>query len=348
MENNWPHGQIDGEGHQDMPAKDQLMKGFEFGRWSVLPERGLIRDGQNERHIEPLVMDVFVLLASHEGQVVNRDQLVDAVWDGRPVTDEVITRCIAVLRRNLEDDAKSPQFIETLPRRGYRTMQPVILPDVERETPDSALPPRRVYLLPLIAGFAAVVVIAFWALNGRNAESGPIDSVAVFQFDCLQDVQNPSEHLCFGFSEEAISSLNQIESLKVVRMRQSWSPGSNPGVSGVVTGSVQIIGDQVKIAAQLEDRSAGHIVWSNTFDADSSSIFETQKQVAYAISRAIDSEYQVRDVALRSLAAEEAYALARYLFEKRERQATLDAIEQFEEAIRLDPDYGPAWLGLVD
>lgn len=332
-----------------MASKDDLMKGFEFGRWSVLPERGLIRSGEVEKHIEPLVMDVFVVLAAHEGQVVNRDQLVDAVWDGRPVTDEVITRCIAVLRRNLEDDAKSPQFIETLPRRGYRVMQDVGLPDTEEPVAEDLMPPRRLYLLPLIAGFAAVVVIAFYGL-GRpdtpNTTASSITSVAVFPFDCLHDVQNPSEHLCFGFSEEAISSLNKISSLKVVRIRQPFSTDLDVA-QGVVTGSVQIIGDQVKVAAQLEDARDGHIVWSSTFDAATDSIFETQKQVAYAISRAIDSDYEAQNVSQRTLASEEAYSLARYLFEKRERQATLDAIEQFEEAIRLDPDYGPAWLGLA-
>jgi DNA-binding winged helix-turn-helix (wHTH) protein/TolB-like protein len=333
-----------------MPSTDDLMKGFEFGRWSVLPERGLIRSGEVEKHIEPLVMDVFVVLAAHEGQVVNRDQLVNAVWDGRPVTDEVITRCIAVLRRNLEDDAKSPQFIETLPRRGYRVMQDIGVPEADAPDDASPLPPRRLYLLPLIAGFAAVIVIAFYGLSGPgepDTSASTMTSVAVFPFDCLHDAQNPSEHLCFGFSEEAISSLNEIGSLKVVRIRRLYEAGIDVGQSGIVTGSVQIIGDQEKVAAQLEDARDGHIVWSSTFDAATNSIFETQKQVAYAISRAIDSNYVAQKVGQRTLAAEEAYSLARYLFEKRERQSTLDAIEQFEEAIRLDPDYGPAWLGLA-
>jgi DNA-binding winged helix-turn-helix (wHTH) protein/TolB-like protein/Tfp pilus assembly protein PilF len=333
-----------------MPTKEQLMKGFEFGRWSVLPERGLIRDGAQAKHVEPLVMDVFVLLASHAGEVVSRDQLVDAVWKGRPVTDEVITRCIAVLRRNLEDDAKSPQFIETLPRRGYRVMQTVSLPDGGDVAPVPATPPRRVYVLPLIAGIAAVVVIVFFGLRGpkpRPTDETPIQTVAVFQFDCLYDAEMPREHLCFGFSEETISGLNQVGSLNVVRYRHPYREGLDSGQQGVVTGSVQIIGDKVKIAAQLEDVRNGHVVWSNVFDASAETIFRAQKQVALAISRAIDRDYIAPSSVRRSPEAEESYALARYLFEKRERKATLDAIRHFEEAIRLDPDYGPAWLGLA-
>ena len=90
-----------------------LIKGFDFGRWHVVPERDLIIDGEDERHIEPIVMNVFVVLASHGGGVVTKDQLIDAVWDGRPQADEVITRCISALRRSLGDNAKTPQFIET-------------------------------------------------------------------------------------------------------------------------------------------------------------------------------------------------------------------------------------------
>ena len=110
-----------------MPSYTELMRGFEFGPWRVLPERGLVRNGEDEHHVEPLVMDVFVVLASHGGDVVTKDQLIDAVWDGRPQTDDVITRCISSLRRVLGDDARNPTFIETVQRRGYRVMQPVSL-----------------------------------------------------------------------------------------------------------------------------------------------------------------------------------------------------------------------------
>ena len=333
-----------------MPTYTDLMKGFEFGRWKVLPERGLVRDGEEETHLEPKVMDVFVLLASHEGEVVNRDQLVDAVWDGRPVTDEVITRSIAVLRRNLGDDAKSPQFIETLPRRGYRVMLPVKLPEAVAPGEDMPSSQRRGYLLPLVAGFVAVAVIAWYAIQGPKSPGGDgqsIASIAVFPFECLQDQTNQNGHLCFGFAEEAISGLKRIDGLKVVRIRGSDSEVNEPGL---VTGSVQIIGDQVKIAAQLEDTRNNNIVWSDTFDADKNNIFDAQKQVAAALRAAIDPEAVVHEAEMRSptsFAAEEAYSLGRYLFEQREHQATIDAIEQFEEAIRLDPTYGPAYLGLA-
>ena len=54
--------------------------------------------------VSRLPMDVLVVLASHPGEVVSPDLLIDEVWDGRPVTDEVITRCISVLRRSLGEE----------------------------------------------------------------------------------------------------------------------------------------------------------------------------------------------------------------------------------------------------
>ena len=83
-----------------MPDKDKLMQGFQMGPWFVLPERGLLRLDDEETHLEPLVMDVLVALAECQGDVLSNDQLIDAAWGGRAVTDDVIVRCIAVLRRN--------------------------------------------------------------------------------------------------------------------------------------------------------------------------------------------------------------------------------------------------------
>lgn len=335
-----------------MPSYTELMRGFEFGRWTVIPERGLIRDGAEERRIEPLVMDVFVVLASHGGDVVTKDQLIDAVWNGRPQMDDVITRCITVLRRALGDNARSPEFIETLQRRGYRVMLPVNLPD---ESAPDEVSQSPVFFRPSYAGAAAllVAVIGFAWFISRDAAT-PVDesvsSVVVFPFDCLQESSNNNAHLCFGFAEEIISSLNRIDGLKVVRIRQPYSDDTSVAEHGLVAGSVQIVEDQVRITARLEDARTGVIIWSNTFDARKNRIFDLQRQVAFGVRGAMDSEFQAPAASTGGPAtfeASEAYSRGRYLFEKRDHQSTVAAVEQFEKATRLDPGFGPAWLGLA-
>ena len=99
-----------------------LHRGFVLGTWVVRPlENRLVGDGAEER-LEPKAMDVLVELARHPGEVVTRNHLFDTVWAGTIVTDEVLSRCISLLRQQLGDDAKNPRFIQTIPRRGYRLM----------------------------------------------------------------------------------------------------------------------------------------------------------------------------------------------------------------------------------
>jgi len=334
-----------------MPSYTELMRGFEFGPWTVIPERGLIRDGDDERKIEPMVMDVFVVLASHGGDVVTKDQLIDSVWEGRPQMDDVITRCITVLRRALGDDAKSPTYIETLQRRGYRVMQPVQMPEEASPDGGSRLVAFRLDFLAMAVVFVAVIAIAWYIRTDTGSPAdGPVASVVVFPFDCLQDSSEASEHLCFGFAEEAISSLNRIDGLKVVKIRQPYSENASISEQSLVTGSVQIVEDRVRISARLEDARSAEVIWANTFDADKNSIFDLQRQVAFGLRGAMDSEFRAPATDSgkpNSFAAAEAYSRGRYLFEKRDHESTVDAVARFEEATELDPEFGPAWLGLA-
>ena len=334
-----------------MPTQTDLMRGFQFGSWTVIPERGLLVDGAEEHKIEPLVMDVFVVLADHGGEVVTKDQLIEAVWGGRPQTDDVITRCISALRRALGDDARHPKYIETVQRRGYRAMLPAVM--LADDAGDD--PPRResvrLDLVLIAVGFLAVVMVAWYALlpSPPSPSTGEADySIAVFPFECRHDTSSPGEHLCFGFAEEVISSLNQIERTQVVRKRTSYAPGLDIAYDSIVTGSVQIIADSVRVAARLEDAESGVVRWSDTFDGNRDNVFEIQRTVAGELRGALDDGFSPASAPdAPSFAAMEAYALGRVFFAKRDPDLIVQAIEQFRKAIDIEPDFGRAWLGLA-
>ena len=336
-----------------MTTDTELMRGFRYGPWHVIPERGLIRDGDTEHKIEPLVMDVFVALARHGGEVVTKDQLIDEVWDGRPQTDDVIARCISALRRGLDDDARHPQYIETVQRRGYRVMLPVSATESAAPVePDVARQSVRPDLWMITVGLLAVIAIAWFALMRPRPGPEPVPgvtSIAVFPFECLQDARESSAHLCFGFAEEAISNLKLVDGVRIVRHRNAYGAGDEVASETLVTGSVQIIADGVRIAAQLEHAGSGEVLWSDSFDSDRDDIFNLQRQVAHALRSAIDPEFTVTITRTgpSSYAAAEAYALGRYLFEKRVHDSIPEIIGHFEDAIRIDPSFGPAWLGLA-
>ena len=110
---------------------------FHVGPWLVQPARNLIRDRTITRHLEPQVMDLLVFLANTGGRVASKEEIIDAVWDGRFIADTTLTRAVADLRRALGDDQRSPQYIETIPKRGYRLVATVAASGGQAEAPPS-------------------------------------------------------------------------------------------------------------------------------------------------------------------------------------------------------------------
>ena len=101
-------------------ARPRTPREFHIGRWLAEPTLNLIRDGHVIRRLEPQVMDLLTFLATTGGRVVSKDEIIDAVWEGRFIAEATLTRSIADLRRALDDDQRSPQYIETIAKRGYR------------------------------------------------------------------------------------------------------------------------------------------------------------------------------------------------------------------------------------
>ena len=117
-----------------MVNEHPLREGFGLLDRTVYPLEGRIDGPAGSRHVQPKVMEVLVFLAQHSGQVVSRDEIVDTVWKGSVVTDEALTRCISELRHTFEDSKKTPRFIQTIPKRGYRLLAPV--GPLEQEIPE--------------------------------------------------------------------------------------------------------------------------------------------------------------------------------------------------------------------
>jgi DNA-binding winged helix-turn-helix (wHTH) protein/TolB-like protein/tetratricopeptide (TPR) repeat protein len=339
-----------------MATYEELRKGFRLGNWQVLPDRGLLRDGEAETHVEPLPMDVLVVLASVQGDVVSKDQLVDAVWKGRPVSDEVITRCISVIRRALGDDAKAPVYVENVPRRGYRLKMPIAVEGrtvVEDGVPLAPL--RSAYLLPLLGGFIAIALIAFFVLIRPvpDAASGPIRSVVVFPFDC--DVEK--EYLCFGFSEILTSTLFRLEGLRVVKSRDVFVKGMKPrdvidefDVDAIIQGQVRYDGHRFTVVADLVDGRNAEVLFSNVYDGGEEEIYALQEKVAEDVRESITGDSGPALAAASgptSFAVFDRYAEGLYEFEKRSAPSIRMAIPLFQQTIELDPHFGAAYLMLA-
>ena len=336
------------------------MRGFQMGPWTVLPERGLLKNGDAEIHIEPLVMDVLVTLAERGGDVVSNDQLAAAAWDGRPVADEVIVRCIAALRKNLGDDARAPEYVENIPRRGYRLKIPISVENDDKadtvvtDEPASH-PPRPAYYLPLLAGFVAVVGIAIVRslVPGPPALDDGSPSLAVFPLECAE----ADKILCYSVSEELISRLLKAQDIKVVRSRDAYPQDPSEetiadtlAVNDVFIGEMMRSGEEFYIKASIQRRRDGSLSWNETYEGKLDDLVSIRSLLANDVVTAmIGDATEVTEAASRphSFEALDAYTTGQYEFSIRSAGSIRHAIELFEKTIELDPNFGPAYVRLA-
>jgi DNA-binding winged helix-turn-helix (wHTH) protein/TolB-like protein/Tfp pilus assembly protein PilF len=330
-----------------------LRQGFELGPWQVLPDLGLLRQGETEQRIEPMVMNVLVLLASGDGDVVTLDQIVEAVWGGRPTSPEAIVQKIKVLRDKLGDDPKDPKFIQTIPKIGYRVVCQIVVPEaLEAEPPQAFFP---AYLWPIVGGFLAIAVITLVVLGNRSGKLqrlSSVNTVAVCPFTNMST--EADEAFVFGFRQQLISTLSREPDLGVIKTSCGDAEPPGDGVfDSIVTGSVQRAGGRVRITAILE-ASDGEILWSESIDGASEEVeevFGLHERVANLVRDALLGESETKVTASSrpvNVEAWDLYLLGDFSFSKRSEAELNRAVGFFERAIELDPNYGPAYLGMAN
>ena len=152
-----------------MLTKEELNNGFEIGDWKVSPARGEMQCGDQIERPEPKVLDLLLLLATRDGDVVTKDELVAEIWGGRAMPDEPIVHCVYKLRGHFGDRAKPYTYVDTLPRRGYRLKKKVRLLEPSKptvETPTGETQKTRRSLIIGIAAVAAAVMVIVPGMPG--------------------------------------------------------------------------------------------------------------------------------------------------------------------------------------
>ncbi|PMG51998.1 hypothetical protein BCU91_15750 [Shewanella sp. 10N.286.52.B9] len=101
---------------------------FFFGDWQVDPNSNSLRQGKKTKQLEPKAMDVLLLLCQQQGEVLSSDDIVNQCWPEADIGDNPLHKVINQLRRALGDKATEPSYIETIRKRGYRTLAKVNFP----------------------------------------------------------------------------------------------------------------------------------------------------------------------------------------------------------------------------
>jgi TolB-like protein/cytochrome c-type biogenesis protein CcmH/NrfG len=188
-------------------------------------------------------------------------------------------------------------------------------------------------------------------------------SIAVLPFDDLSP-DGDQRYFVEGLSEEIIHALTQITGLKVAARTSTFrlaeeggsvtQMASTLGVAHVLEGSVRKSGDQVRITAQLIEAESGFHLWSDIFDRPLNDIVSVQDEIGRVVAERLettlsaDQQVQLVTQSTESTQAYEAYLLGRYYWNQNTVESLEAAIDAFERAIDLDPDFAQAYAGLAD
>ena len=107
-------------------TSSEVPEGLCIGPWRVDRAADELRAETNVVRLRPKVMELLLTLARHPGEVLTKHQLLDAVWPDVVVTEASLSVAVGELRAALGDNPAEPRFIETIPRRGYRLIAPVV------------------------------------------------------------------------------------------------------------------------------------------------------------------------------------------------------------------------------
>ncbi|HJT01288.1 MAG TPA: winged helix-turn-helix domain-containing protein [Terriglobales bacterium] len=289
---------------------------LDLGRYELRRNGGLLR-------LERLPMELLVLLASKQGELVTREEVIERLW-GKGVyldAEQGINTAIRKIRICLHDRAENPKYIQTVVGKGYRLVPPVTVLEpptatsvqgkaaIASSAPAATPTPtpvrtsfrassagRRTLFAGAIVAVVLALAIGWYRYTHRTSARTPISAIAVLPLENLSG--DPSqEYFADGMTDELITHLAQVKSLRVIsrtsvmQYKQIRKPlpeiARTLQVDAIVEGSVARSGDKVRITAQLIDARSDRHVWAEEFEANAGDVLELQRQVARAITQAV-------------------------------------------------------------
>jgi len=283
------------------------------------------RDGNTHR-LQDQPLQILDELVHHAGEVVTREQLIARLWPTGVVEfDTGLNSAMRKLRNALGDDAETPRYIETLPRKGYR-----FIGRVEDEPPVPVIPAlpqqyvptsfetgavigrrasdRRAPLRRLALGFgsvlaAVILAVVVWRMPGKwfqaDADPEKLPTIVVLPLVDMS-VDQSEASLCDGLTEELSNWLAHIPTLRVVARTSAFAFKGQAidvrkiaaalGATHVLEGSLRRSGDQIRVTVQLIAADSGLHIWSDSYDHPVGDIFQIEDTVSRAVAEKLHLE----------------------------------------------------------
>jgi TolB-like protein/DNA-binding winged helix-turn-helix (wHTH) protein len=347
---------------------------YRFGAYAVDARTGELTNDGRRTPLRDQPLQLLLALLEQPGELVTREELTRRLWPAGTFVDfdRGLNKAMNHLRDALRDSADHPQFIETLPRKGYRFIAPVTLDaDAGESAIAVASPPasrRWMWALAASALVAAVGVLIVLVVKndvrriprwiGGQPPAPHIASLAVIPLENLSGDPD-QEYFADGMTDALITDLAKMGSLRitsrtsVMRYKAAKRPvkdiGQELDVDAVVEGTVTRAGSRVRITAQLIQVSTDMHLWAEAYERDVSEVLDLQRAVATDIARRINAVVRPLDRP-RSVQPEAYghYLKGRDAFYQYTSAGWQRAIEHFNRAIERDPTFATAYSGLAD
>jgi len=306
-----------------------------FEEYAFDTDRRELHRGADVVSIAPQVFDLLEYLIRNRQRVVSKDDLINAIWNGRIISDAALTTRLNVARTVIGDSGDEQRFIKTLPRKGFRFVG--VVHEGDRPS-DSAV-----------------------ASDNHKESSKPAlalpdkPSIAVLPFENMSG-DPEQEYFADGMVEEITTALSRFKWLFVIARNSSFTfkgravdikeVGRRLGVRYVLEGSVRKGAGKVRIAGQLIDAVTGAHIWADRFERDLTDIFALQDEVAVAVVSAIEPKLLQTEIAMeRRRRPENPTAYDFYLralphFYLATREGIAEATGLAHRALELDPRFG--------
>ena len=365
------------------PAKDGRVR---FAEFEVdLQSRELIRNGERVK-LQDKPFEVLKLLLAEPHKLVTREQLRRNLWPADTVVDfeAGLNTAIRKLRDALRDEAKAPRFVETVQRHGYRFIAPTEIPSVVTPDPDAleqrvtqapAAHKRRMrmrWLAVWVASLATAALVLLVGLNfaplrERLLKSGAagrhIQSLAVLPLRNLSG-DPAQDYFVDGMTEALITDLGRTGAVQVISrtsaMQYKGTHKTLPqiarelNVDAVLEGAVLRSDNRVRVTTQLVEASTDRQIWAQSYERNLGDVLALQDEFARAVANEVRIKVwptePTRLAKIRPLNPEayDAYLKGRYEWNEWSEEHLQKSVAAFQQAVRLEPGYAPAWAGLSD
>jgi TolB-like protein/DNA-binding winged helix-turn-helix (wHTH) protein len=363
------------------PTQSRILK---FTVFEVDLAAGELRKSGMRQKIAGQPFEVLGVLLERPGEIVTREELQQRIWPKDTFVDYdlALRKAITRLREVLGDSAENPRFIETVPRKGYRFIAPLKTNGAAgplTELSANKTPPSRrnvrigiVIGIVLVIGAAALSLAALgfvpsdsWHRLFGKATTPQIRSIAVLPLQNLS-ADPAQEYFSDGLTDALITDLAQLGSVKVISrtssMQYKQTKRSLPeiahelNVDGIIEGAVQRSGDRVRITAQLVHGPSDKHLWAGSYERDMRDIFALERDVTEEITRQVRAKLRTPNNTLTRLPvspkALDLYLQGNYYLVTGERhlddEEKRKAGDYFQQAIDLEPNFAPAYIGLAN